>query len=306
MSIVTTAQAVPSRLFAIYAVLFDRENGEVKDRIESWATPPSLSGRGGGDDDGESATTLFSNTLVEALRIGLVEEVEDKMQLTADARSGGKRGKNSETYFLAYLRRILFDPARAAETQQAGFMIALSWFLSSSPLRPMNFSEAPQIGLKAQIGDHDSKTELTSLHRYQNFLYWARYLGFATIVGGGSDAEDVTSRRVIPDPVKAIESALPAIFADTNKLPIEQFLTRLAAIFPVFETGSVRQDFEAMRLTPATDGDKRLSIATSLALQRFEDRQCLTMTIVADAAARILDFGQHEGRVSHVALREAV
>lgn len=304
MSIVTTAQAVPSRLFAIYAALFNSENGEVKDRIEAWATPRSLSGRGG-DDDGESTTTLFSNTLAEARRIGLVEEVDGKLQLTADARSGGKKGSDSETYFLAYMRRTLFDTARAAETQQAGFMIALSWFLSSSPLRPMNFSEAPQNGLKAQIGDHASKTELTSLNRYQNFLYWARYLGFATIVGGGSDAEDLTSRRVIPDPVKAIESALPAIFADTNDLPIEQFLTRLAAIFPVFETGSVRQDFEAMQLTPAADGDKRLSIATSLALQRLVDRQRLTMTSVADAAARILNFGPREGRVSRVALREA-
>ena len=304
MSILTTAQAVPSRLFAIYAALFDSENGEVKDRIEAWATPPALSGRGG-DDDGEPATTLFNITLAEARRIGLVEEVDEKLRLTADARGGGKKGKDSESYFLAYMRRTLFDPARAAETQQAGFMIALSWFLSSSPLRPMNFSEAPQNGLKAQIGDHASKTELTSLNRYQNFIYWARYLGFATIVGGGSDAEDATSRRVIADPVKAIESALPAIFADANDLPIEQFLARLAAIFPVFETGSVRQEFEAMRLTPAVDIDKRLSIATSLALQRLVDRQRLNMTSVADAPARILDFGPRVGRVSRVSLREA-
>src|ERR1700729_2481825 len=106
MSIVTTAQAVPSRLFAIYAALFDSENGEVKDRIEAWATPPSLSGRGG-DDDGESTTTLFSNTLAEARRIGLVEEVDEKLRLTADARSGGKKGRDSETYFLTYMRRTL-------------------------------------------------------------------------------------------------------------------------------------------------------------------------------------------------------
>jgi hypothetical protein len=304
MSIVTTAQAVPSRLFALYAALFESENGEVKDRIEAWATPPSLSGRGG-DDDGESTTTLFSNTLAEARRLGLVEEIDEKLRLTADARSGGKKGGNSEDFFLSYMRRTLFDPARAAETQQGGFMIALSWFLSCSPLRPMNFSEGPQNGLKAQIGDHAAKTDLTSLNRYQNFLYWARYLGFATIVGGGSDAEDVTSRRVIPDPVKAIESALPAIFADGNELPIEHFLTRIGAIFPVFETGSVRQDFERMRLMPIIDGEKRLSIATSLALQRLVDRQRLTMTSVADAAARILDFGQRESRVSRIILREA-
>lgn len=304
MSIVTTAQAVPSRLFAIYAALFDSENGEFKDRLQDWATPPSLSGRGA-DDDGESTTTLFSNTLLEARRIGLVEEVDDKLRLTTDARGGGKKGKGSETFFRGFMRRTLFDPTRASEAQQAGFMVALSWFLSSSPLRPMNFSEAPQNSLKAQIGEHALKTELTSLNRYQNFLYWARYLGFATIVGGGSDAEDATSRRVIPDPIKAIESALPAIFAEGNDLPIEQFLMRLAAIFPVFETGTVRQEYEAMRLTPQSDSDKRLSITTSLALQRLVDRQRLTMATVADAPGRILDFGPREGRVSRIALREA-
>lgn len=301
MSIVTTAQAVPSRLFAIYATLFESETGEVKDRIEAWATPPALSGRGA-DDDGESTTTLFSNTLQEARRIGLVEEVDDKLRLTADARGGGKKVHDREDHFLNYMRRTLFDPARAVEAQQSGFMIALAWFLSSSPLRPMNFSEAPQVGLRAQIGDHASKTELTSLNRYQNFLYWARYLGFATIVGG-RDADDQNARRVIPDPLRAIEGALPAIFAEGNDLPIEQFLTRLSGIFPVFEKGSVREAYEAMLLVPIADPGQRLSIATSMALQRLADRQRIALTSLADAPARILNFGSHEGRVSHVALR---
>lgn len=304
MSIVTTAQAVPSRLFAIYAALFDSDSGEVKDRIESWATPPSLSGRGA-DDDGEPTTTLFSNALQEARRIGLVEESDDKLKLTVEARGGGKKGRESEAYFLAYMKQTLFDPARAAETQQAGFMIALAWFLSANPLRPMNFSEAPQVGMRAEIGDHAQKTELTSLNRYQNFLYWARYLGFATIVGGARDADDLNARRVIPDPVRAIDAALPAIFSEANELPIEQFLTRLSGIFPVFEKGSVREEFEAMRLTPMIDIHQRLSITTSIALQRLVDRQRLHLGSVADAPARILDFGNREGRVSHVALRAA-
>ncbi|RUV64041.1 MULTISPECIES: protein DpdG [unclassified Mesorhizobium] len=301
MSIVTTAQAVPSRLFAIYASLFESDAGEIKDRIEAWATPPSLSGRGA-DDDGESTTTLFSNTLLEARRLGLVEDMDDKLRLTADARGGGKRGSDSEVYFLDYMYRTLFDPARAIETKHAGFMIALAWFLSSNPLHPMNFSVPPQRTLQAEIGEHASKTEVTSLNTYQNFLYWARYLGFATIVGG-RDADDQNARRVIPDPVRAIEGALPAIFAESNELPIEQFLTRLSGIFPVFETGSVREDYEAMRRIPVPDRGQRLSVTTSVALQRLADRQRIVLASVADAPARILDFGMREGGVSHVALR---
>ena len=303
MSIVTTFEAVPSRLFAIYAALFDSENGEVKDRIEAWATPPSLRSRGG--EEGESTTTLFSNTLAEARRLGLVEEVEGKLRLTNDARGAGRKGGDSEPHFMSYMRRTLFNPDRAADTKQSGYMVALSWFLSSSPLRPMNFSKEPINELRALIGDHASKFEISDYASWQSFIYWGRYLGFATIVGGGSNPDDVTSRRVIPDPMKAIESALPAIFADVDDLPVEQFLTRLSAIFPVFETGSVRQDFEAMRLNPDPDDDKRLSIATSLALQRLADRQRLSMSGVADAASRILNFGSRKERVSRIALKVA-
>ena len=304
MSVVTTFEAVPSRLFAIYASLFDSEGGEIKDRIEAWATPPSLSSRGG-DDDGQPTTMLFNNTLLEARRLGLVEEADNKLRLSTQSRGGGKKGTDSEALFLAYMRATLFDPLRAAETLQAGFMFATAWFLSSSPLRPMNFSDPPQNTIKAQIGDHAGRTELTNLSSYQNFLYWARYLGFATIVGGGREADDLGSRRVFPDPLKAIEAVLPAIFAEANDLSIDQFLARLAAIYPVFETGSVRQEYETLRLSHPTDADRRLSVATSIALQRLADRQRLTLTKVADASARILDFGVREERVSRVALRAA-
>jgi hypothetical protein len=302
MSIITTAQAVPSRLFAIYASLFDSESGEVKERIESWATPPSLSSRGA-DEDGEASTTLFSNTLQEARRLGLVEEVDEKLRLTADARGGGKRGHECESYFRDYLKRTLFDPARAIETQQAGFMLALAWFLSVNPLKPIGFSEGPQIALKIEIGDHANKTELTSINRYQNFLYWARYLGFATIVGG-RDTDDSSSRRAIPDPTRAIEAALPSIFAGDDELPIEAFLNRLSAIFPVFEKGGIRKDYDAMRLSPSIDAAHRLSIATSMALQRLADRQRIALGSMADAPARVLDFGIREGRISHVTRRK--
>jgi len=302
MSIITTAQAVPSRLFAIYAALYDSEKGEVKAHIEAWATPPSLSDRRT-DDDGEQNTTLFSNSLAEARRVGLVEEMDDKLRLTADARNSGRSDDDIEQRFLDYMRQVLFDADRAAETQQSSFMLALCWFLSSNPLRPMNFKDAPQNSIKSQIGDHAGRTQLTSINRYQNFLYWARYLGFATIVGGSNNPDDVTSRKVVPDPVKAIERALPHVFSETKELPIEQFLARLSAIYPVFETGSVREEFDAMRVTVATDRDKRLSVTTSLALQRLSDRQKITLSSVADASPRILDFGSREGRVSHIAVR---
>jgi hypothetical protein len=304
MSVVTNPQAVPSRLYAIYAALYDSENGQVKDRIEGWATPPSLNTRGG-DEDGAPTTTLFSNTLLEAKKLGLVEEVEGKLRLTSTARDGMKKGQGSEAQFLAVMRQVLFDSLKAAETDQTQFMFALTWFLSANPLRPSNFADPPQNDIRAQIGAGLEKTGLTSTHHVQTFYYWARYLGFATIIGGASDTDDQSSRRVFPDPIKAIESALPAIFSQTKDLPIDEFLIRLAAIFPVFEMGAIRQKYDDMRLTPLAEANQRLSVSTSLALQRLNDRQVLNLSSVSDASSRILDLGNRAERISRVSLRAA-
>jgi hypothetical protein len=46
MSIVTNFQAVPSRLLSVYAAVAETENGVLRENLESWATPPSLSTRG--------------------------------------------------------------------------------------------------------------------------------------------------------------------------------------------------------------------------------------------------------------------
>jgi len=130
-------------------------------------------------------------------------------------------------------------------------MLALAWFLGANPLRPMAFSEGPQIALKIEIGADANKTELTSINRYQNFLYGHATLAFATFVGG-RDSEDINSRRGHPPTQHAPSTRRwPAIFTDDVELPIEVFLRRLAAIFPVFEKGSIRKDFDEMRPQPA-------------------------------------------------------
>ena len=298
MSIITTVEAVPSRLFAIYSSLFDSENGEDKERIQAWATPPSLT-NSGAEESGGSSTKLFINSVQEARKLGLVEEAGDKLRLTVDARGKGKKGRDSESHFRDYLVRTLFDPTRATETQQGGFMLALVWFLNTNPLSPMSFSEAPSLEINSAIGENAKRTECTTLLNYQSFLYWARYLGFATIVGA------TNSRRAIPDPARAIEAVLPAVFADDIELATEHFLTRLAANYPIFEKGSIRECYDAMLLNPRPHAAHRLSIATSIALQRLADHQRIALRSVADAPARILDFGVREGRVSHVTLRGA-
>lgn len=292
MSIVTNFQAVPSRLLSVYAAVAEAENGVLRDNLESWATPPSLSTRGGGDEDGGS-TALFTNSLSEARRLGLVEENGDRLIVPEAARGKGGRNADLQANFLSYLRETLFVPERAASAGQAGVLIALAWFLTKSPLQPVGFSDAPQNQLRDDLGQFAERAELGSTSSFQNLLYWARFLGFATVVG------DAGSRRAFPDPSRAISAVLDRVLPDNNWLDIDVFLTRLAAIYPVLEGGSVREEVEAnSTVPPAKDGN--LSVASSLALQRLADRGSIALDVVADAKARILDFGGSNKRVSRV------
>jgi hypothetical protein len=293
MSIVTRFEAVPSRLLSIYAAVAEVENGLRREQLESWATPPSLSTRGGSDEDGGS-TALFANSLSEARRLGLIEDDGDRLCIPTKARGAAGRGASLEAHFLAYVRDTLFDRDRAAAAGQTGVLYALAWLMTKSPLKPIGFSEAPQLLLREDLGDFAEKAELGSTSSFQNLLYWARYLGFVTVVGDGD-----RSRRAIADPTRAIAAVIDRVLPDNQWLEIEVFLSRLAAIYPVLEGGGIREEIEAHRTAPpAPDG--RLSVATSLALQRLTDRGTLSLEAIADARARILDFGGSTKRVSRV------
>jgi hypothetical protein len=293
MSIVTTAPAVPNRLFALYSSLLGNNAGERKDRFESWATPPSIRTRGS-SDEGERPTELFSSALREAKNLGLVEDDGDRIKVTDHAR--GKNTKAApEVRFKSHLLSVLFDPERAEAAQQKGFAIALAWFLRRNPLEPMGFGDAPQNDLAKDLGDSAVETELTSLNRFQNFVYWARYLGFATITGT-KDA-----KWVIPDPLRAIREALPSLFGEADELQIDVLMAGLSRIYPVLEGGTARRAIEQLLIrADENESDRRLSIATSIALQRLQSSDEVTLITRADAAAAIFNLGTSERRVSHV------
>lgn len=285
MSIITTFEAVPNRLFTLYATLADTNNGVPPERLASWATPSTLSGAG--------ETKLLSNTLLEAKRLKLVAEVDGRLRVGETVVRTKGRGGNREEEFRNYMNGLLFSKERAEQSGQGGFAVALAWLLSCDPRRPLVFKQAPQNLLRNDLGDLFEQSELGNDSSYQNLLYWARYLGFAVIVGVGD------TRWVIPDPSAAIANAMPRVFNDRKTLDIDPFMKKLSGILPVLEDGAVRNLVEGSRDTPSADTDN-LSISTSLALRRLADRGDLVLDSVADARARIMNFGGDTRRVSKV------
>ena len=297
MSIVTTAAAVPSRLFTLFAALADMQKGELRERLQGWSTPPSLAARGGSDDE-DASSALFTTSLAEARRMGLIEEVDGRLSVAAAVvrRTGGR---NREEEFRAHVTKVLFSLDLAADAGQQGFMYALAWFLTQGVAEPLEFGRPPQDAVRRDMGDLWERTDLTNLNRYQNFLYWARFLGFASLVGDGAN------RRAVPDPTVAIAAALPMMFADGVELGVDQFMAGLAARYPVLEGGEVRRRVEEMREVPSGD-DAKLSPATSFALLRLSERGRLVLETVADARSIILDTGTGTRRVSRIRLGGAM
>jgi hypothetical protein len=293
MSIITTFPAVPTRLLSIFTAVYDSEDGENRDSLEAYSTPASLAKRGSSDEE-ESGSKLFADAFKEARRLGILEENDGRIRaIKPPSTSKNSKRIDAEQAFRAAVIASLFDPESARETEHEAFMLAIAWLLGKTPLEPLAFSEAPQDMLRMDLGEQGQRTELTNLARYQNFLYWARYLGFASFVG----SENGT--KVIPDPTKAIQSVLPQIFSHQQVLGIEQFLTALNQQYPVFEGGSLWTEMESMRLQ-VSNSDDSLSVATSIALRRLAERGEITFESIADARGRILQFGQESERVSQI------
>lgn len=299
MSIMTTWEAVPSRLYSLYASLVDTPQGEDRTKFEAFSTPSSL--RNKSEEEEVTPPNVFNNALREAIAIGLIEIVDDKVRTTDRASLYAKTAPSKEQAFRKFMHDVLLDDGRAASAQQSSFMATLAWFLTKSPFKPTNFKSDPNEELKADLGDKRADTGISVIADYQNFLYWARYLGFATIIGGRDSEASRDGRYIIPDPLVAIRSAIPAIMRDQSEVGIELFVSRLADIIPVFEGGKVRQDMIRApdRVRTGAIGTK-LSQATSLALQRLETSQVLMLRRDADAPMLILDLGRTERRVSHV------
>jgi len=104
---------------------------------------------------------------------------------------------------------------------------------------------------------------------------WMSYLGFAT----GSES----SWQI--DPTLAIKSVLPLVFKRESKMLAKKFLSEVASILPVLDSGNYRLEVESQlnKNVWKKEGRGRLSSSLSLALKRLELDNVLKLRAGADA-----------------------
>ena len=148
--------------------------------------------------------------------------------------------------------------------------------------------------MESDCGAESQSYELTNRARCNQFVYWARFLGFTWRL-------NIEGRNVvIPDPSKAMARSFGRWEDLTDWQPIGDVLSRLSDELPVLEGGSARMEIEANLPPDKRRYDDFISRSTSFALRRLERSGEIQMGRPADALAFNLDFGEEPRAVSHV------
>ena len=266
MSVLSAVEAVPSRLFGVFTGLLQFKTGIDKKTFQLKINPEQ---------------TKTASIFREAVSLGLIKESDGKIKLNNSLLE--EDSSNLLEQFRSFVEVMLFNTEKAEKSNQMHFIQALSWFLSLDPSEPINFSEAPMKLLDKTLGENSKSLGIQNKENYHNFIYWARFFGFAVMYGSKNE------KLVIPDPTIAIEKKIHAIFQGNNRISIDKFFENLAKIYPVFESGQIRQEISKKLLNMQNSNVNNISATTKFALEQLENSgNILIRKATSDATGRMM------------------
>ena len=294
MSVIGEFAVLPNRVEVVYRYLQSQRDGEERKDLAALLSPPALQ-RTAVDDGEESGGNATVDQLLRACqKLGVTVSGEDgRIRVAAQLRTDRD---DASPKLLRHLETVLLSPAAAADADQADFPRTLAWFLTEDPAVPLELGNVKN-RVEQQLG-HDVDVNLSNLSRFQNFVYWARYLGCAWRFQANRE-------WVVPDPTRILERHLPNLLVRGERLPLSQLLDRWRGSIPVLEGGEARIAVERSLRDEYRRPDGQLSRSTSLALVRLRDRGVIQLDALSDATSLLLDTWPAPMPVSHVTLMEA-
>lgn len=225
--------------------------------------------------------------LVAATEIGIVNRSGDEIALAEGMAAVAKRGDGAIAD--AIRSRVLDESLNTAPWgSQVGardLTNALSWFLtfsaSESPIQMEGQDRAAKdlqerdFGPRQGTGDDEDAAgwPIGNPTRWNAFRRWSCALGFAWVS---------PRNQLVPDPTRAIRSALPTVLEATSELTASEFTDKLATALPVLDTGRYRSFVES-NWRRASPEQARLSAPLSDAMERLRSSGDLTFDDRADA-----------------------
>lgn len=298
MSVISNFPAMPNRIaIACEYLHFLGEDGGALETVEKQLSP--LQNSEGEDGVGKtSKTSLSGAVLSEMEKLKLIKKSRERVALLPDIWALSPRDGDWQKTLKPLLFERLTSYENADSYGQPDLPGSISWLLSQDPVAPLPWAGGAHVKrIISQLGENDSlQTDIGNNARYQNLVYWSRYLGFAERISMKG------TPLVVSDPTEALSLCLPAVFKDVEEMPIEPFIKKLAEICPVLDGGVARQQLQARMSSQFQVKENHLSCSTSLALFRLHRRSVLSLRAVSDAKTYVLECGETAQRVSHVAL----
>ena len=286
MSVVTSVTATPNRLYAVWELLDGSPKGMTQTEIASQVTPPSLS-RVRRDDDPDRQGAILPEVLSELRNLHVIESGDEgRFMLTDQVR----RMTSSQKFH--FLEDQIVQPRLADGNRQVRVCQALAWLLTRDPLDPLPW----QGGLRSEVEDDcGSPLDLTDEARSQQFIYWARHLGFAWRL---RTARGSSREVVVVDPTEAVRRHLGRVASLVKQTPVAETLRLLAESLPLIDGGTARTEIDARLANPRRP--TTVSRSLSLAFLRLEQSSELRLENLSDAPSMELDDGTTARPVSHL------
>jgi hypothetical protein len=252
------------------------------------------------DTDDPGGTTIAAGVLSEMLKLHILERTEDDIIRLAPIFSGSMKKVEWTERLYKYLFPILTSTDSAREHGQAELPDAFCWLLQQSPTQNLGKSTGHYNVLTSQvINDDPLCRSIGNDARYQNLVYWARYLGLAERLSIKPAAD-----TVIADPTRAIAHRLPLLFGDERQITLDSFLQRLGTHIPLLNGGRVWQEMQVRFKETFKAKDKHLGQPLSLAMLRLQQAGKIKVEGLSDAAAWVLEVARESRSVSHVTYLE--
>ena len=289
MSVITSWSATPNRMrIALKLVSESGQEGMTIDVIQKTLLPAALAGSQS-DDEPQGGSAIGTEVISELRSMGLLIQTDDGcLRVSSEAINV------SDEQFVLLLQDRLVNPTEAVKCRQENFPKAMAWFLCQDPASPLPWGQNHRNRVESDCGAEGGAYELTNSAGCNQFIYWARFLGFAWRLN--IERQNV----VIPDPTKSIAREMGRWEQATDWQPIGGVLSRLANQLPVLEGGDARNEIESKLPAEKRRAGEFISRSTSFALRRLERSGQIQMNRLADAPAVNLDFGANPRAVSHI------
>ena len=290
MSVIASLTATPNRLkIALQFVASCGSSGIQEGLLQQTLLPAELARSQSGDDEPLGGSAVGDEVVRELRNLGMLVLGDDGSLTVSPGLT-----RLTEDGFVDYLQEKLLNPEEAEKHGQGALPKALAWLLCRDPATPLAWGDNYRGLVEQDCGPGEAFFELTNGARCNQFVYWARFLGFAWRLD--SDVRNV----VISDPSMAIARTLGRWDRSTGWLSISEFLSKLAVSLPVLETGVARTDMEARIAPDRRRAEGYISRSTSFAIRRLERGGQIEMQRMADAPAMNLELGSDLVPVSHV------